>query len=83
MIKERTERFGWEFIFVAANIDAIETADNIGIRRERAANYRQSRDGYVECYEAMDTFVTMTRRAVPRDEIDRNWKRRLDGEEHE
>ena len=39
LIKER-EDLGWEFLFVAANIDAVETASRIGIRRERATNYR-------------------------------------------
>ncbi len=39
MIRRQEEKYGWEFLFVAANIDAVETAGNIGIRRERAANY--------------------------------------------
>ena len=39
MIKRQEEKYGWEFFFVAANVDAVETAENIGIRRERAANY--------------------------------------------
>ncbi len=39
MIKRQEEKYGWEFFFVAANIDAVETAEHIGIRRERAANY--------------------------------------------
>ena len=34
-IKRQTEKYGWEFIFLAANIDAVETAESIGIRRER------------------------------------------------
>ena len=41
-IKRQSEKYGWEFIFLAANIDAVETAESIGIRRERAANYRQT-----------------------------------------
>ncbi len=61
LIKRRSEKFGWEFIFVAANIDAIETADGIGIRRDRAANYRQDRAGYEACYNAMSSFVSMKR----------------------
>lgn len=61
MIKRQSEKYGWEFIFLAANIDAIETADNIGIRRERAANYRQSKEGYEACYEAASTFCMITR----------------------
>ena len=36
MVEAQKEK-GWEFIFLGANIDAIETAGNIGISRERAA----------------------------------------------
>lgn len=39
MIKRQEEKYGWKFFFVAANIDAVETVERIGIRRERAANY--------------------------------------------
>lgn len=81
MIKRQTEKYGWEFIFVAANIDAIETADNIGIRRERAANYRQSKDGYADCYEAMSTFVTMSRCSRPMAQDDTTWKKKLEENE--
>ena len=38
-IKCQEEKYGWEFVFLAANIDAVSTAEHIGIRRERAANY--------------------------------------------
>jgi uncharacterized protein YegL len=40
MIEHEKEKYGWEFIFLAANIDAVETAEHIGISRNRAANYR-------------------------------------------
>lgn len=78
MIKRQTEKYGWEFIFVAANIDAIETADNIGIRRERAANYRQTKAGYADCYEAMSNFVTMKRCSAYLAEDDASWKKKLE-----
>ena len=52
-IKLRSERDGWEFIFLAANIDAVETAGNIGIRRERAMNFKQSHAGVRRNYEVM------------------------------
>ena len=61
MIKKQTDECGWEFIFVGANIDSIGMADDIGIRRERAANYTQSSAGYEECYSSMCRFVTMKR----------------------
>ena len=61
MIKRQTEKYGWEFIFVAANIDAVETADRIGIRRERAANYRQTKEGVSRSYYAMSEAITCIR----------------------
>lgn len=39
MIKQQEQEYGWEFLFVAANIDAAATAEHIGIRREHSANY--------------------------------------------
>ena len=39
MIRSKEEEDGWEFLFLAANIDAVETADSIGIRKECAVNY--------------------------------------------
>ena len=77
MIKRQTEKYGWEFIFVAANIDAVETAEHIGIRRERAANYRHTRDGVEACYRAMCEFVSITRSDEPVTD-DSEWKRELD-----
>lgn len=44
MIHRQEEKYGWEFLFVAANIDAVETAEHIGIRKDRAANYCVERD---------------------------------------
>ena len=42
-IKERVERqkqkYGWEFIFIGANMDAITEAAKLGISSDRAANY--------------------------------------------
>jgi uncharacterized protein YegL len=39
MIRIKEEEYGWEFLFLASNIDAVETANTIGIRKERAVNY--------------------------------------------
>ena len=61
MIKRQNEKYGWEFIFLAANIDAIETAESVGIRRERAANYRQTKEGVGRSYYAMCEAITSVR----------------------
>ena len=60
-IKRQTEKYGWEFIFLAANIDAVETAESIGIRRERAANWRQTKEGVGRSYYAMCEAITSVR----------------------
>ncbi len=75
MIRRQEERYGWEFMFVAANIDAVETAEHIGIRRERAANYKQTRRGTQSVYEAVDLAVTAVRCCAPMGE---EWKDKLD-----
>ena len=61
-INRQTEKYGWEFIFLAANIDAAATADDIGIRRDRAANYRQTSEGVGRSYFAMGEAITQVRR---------------------
>ena len=61
MIRRQEKKYGWEFIFVAANIDAVETAEHIGIRKERAANYNQSAKGTAVMFEAVAHAVTSMR----------------------
>ena len=51
MVEAQKER-GWEFLFLGANIDAIETASNIGINRDRAANFHNDHSGISHSYGA-------------------------------
>ena len=60
-IKRQQEKYGWEFLFLAANIDAVETAESIGIRQERAANYRQTKEGVGKSYHAMSEAIMSVR----------------------
>ncbi len=53
MIKRQQERYGWEFIFLGANIDAVGVADRIGIRAERSARFHNDGKGIARNYEAM------------------------------
>ena len=76
MIKRQTERYGWEFIFLAANIDAEETAEDIGISRDRAVNYCQDGEGIEVTYKAMCEAITMVRNC---DTLDGGqWRSKLD-----
>ena len=78
MIRRQEDRYGWEFLFVAANIDAVETARNIGIRRERAANYKQTREGTQSVYEAVDFAMCSLRCEAP---LGDEWKEKLNNPE--
>lgn len=39
MIQHQEEKYGWNFLFLASNIDAVETAESIGVKRDCAVNY--------------------------------------------
>ena len=77
MIRRQEERYGWEFVFVVANIDAVETAESIGIRRERAANYRQDAEGTEMLYCAMSEAVMSYRKGT---KVSDDWAQNLEGE---
>jgi len=78
MIEQRKKQ-GWEFIFLAANIDAVETAENIGIGHKRAANYCQASKGIKESFEAMSDAITSVRANKSLDSL--GWKKNLNKEE--
>lgn len=73
MIKRQQDRYGWEFIFLAANIDAVETADRYGIRRERAVNYSQDAEGIEVSYCMMSEAISKVRKKESLDDGD--WKK--------
>ena len=45
MVERQKEEYGWEFLFIGANIDSVETAKHFGIGKERAVNYRADKVG--------------------------------------
>jgi len=76
MVERQKEKYGWEFLFLGANIDAIETAGRFGIAPDRAANYNSDHMGTALNYEVLaDTVCEMRISAAP---IDGNWKRRIE-----
>ena len=61
MIEREKEQYGWEFLFIGANIDAVETAKNIGIGRDRAVNYRADGQGTQILYQTVSATVGRVR----------------------
>ncbi len=62
LIEKQQKRYGWEFLFIGANIDAIATAKSFGIDENRAVNYHADRQGTGVVYEAVCKAVSGMRR---------------------
>ena len=60
-IERQKTKYGWEFVFLGANIDAIETADNFGIAADRAIDYIADSEGTKLNYKVMERTVTSFR----------------------
>lgn len=62
---EKQKSKGWEFLFIAANIDAVETASHFGIDSDRAVNYHADKKGTSVLYEAVGAAIGSVRRRAP------------------
>ena len=61
MIERQKSRYGWEFLFLGANIDAVETAGRFGIAPERAVNYHSDSRGTQLNYEVLSETICAAR----------------------
>ena len=75
MVKRQTEKHGWEFLFLGANIDAVETASHFGIAEDRAVNFINDRAGQALNYAEVSEAVRTVRACTP---LTREWKRRIE-----
>ena len=75
MIERQKEKYGWEFIFLGANIDAAKEAARFGIDEDRAVNYNADREGTAVIYEAVSDAVCSVRACRP---MTHDWRRRVD-----
>ncbi|MCR5155308.1 MAG: VWA domain-containing protein [Butyrivibrio sp.] len=57
MVKKQQKKYGWEFIFIGANIDAYAEAQKFGIRKDRAVNYVSDSVGTGIVYEGVSKAV--------------------------
>ena len=76
LIEHYRDQHGWEFLFLASNIDAVETARSIGIKEDRAADFDQSEDGYEDCYMCFCDAITEMRSGGSLD--DDLWRQSID-----
>ena len=75
LIEHEKTKYGWDFLFLGANIDAAAEAKRFGIAADRAADYKCDTAGTALNYEVIGEAVGAVRGARP---LAANWKRRID-----
>jgi uncharacterized protein YegL len=75
MISRQMNKYGWEFIFLGANIDAVKTAGNYGIDPSRAQDYHNDKGGIELNFSVMSDAITHVRSAKS---LDEDWNRKID-----
>ena len=75
MIKQKQE-IGWEFLFLGANIDSVETARMYGIKEERAVNYHNDKRGIHKQFKAVSDFAKSY--SLGEDVDNGNWRKEVD-----
>ena len=77
MIERQKEKYGWEFLFIGANIDAVETAARYGIDKDRAVNYNADGEGTHILYESVAKAVCNVRASAP---LSADWSEKINAD---
>ncbi len=77
MIEKEKSRYGWEFLFIGANIDAVETGARFGIGRDRVANYVSDSQGTGILYDSVNEAVSQVRGCAP---LSPKWNQRMEND---
>lgn len=75
MIERQKEKYGWEFIFLGANIDAVDVAERFGIGSDRAVNYHADGEGTKLNYQVLSETICNFRCS---NSISSDWKKEID-----
>ena len=75
MIERQKAKYGWEFLFLGANIDAVETASHFGIGVDRAVNYQCDSEGTALNYEVVSEAIRSVRCSA---QLSADWKKRIE-----
>ena len=70
MVEHEKEKYGWEFLFLGANIDAIDVAGRFGIGADRALNYECDSIGTALNYQVLSDTISAVRRSESRADMD-------------
>ena len=79
MIERQKEKYGWEFLFLGANIDAISVANRFGIDESHSANYHADSAGTTLNYAVLSEAICEFR-APEANKVSAKWKKKIDSD---
>lgn len=77
MVRRQQEKYGWEFLFLGANIDAAETASHFGIGADRAVTFHNDSRGQALNYVEVSEAVRKVRMCAP---LGADWKEKIEAD---
>ena len=78
MVERQQKCYGWEFLFLGANMDAIKEEARFGIREDRAANYECDEEGTRLLYHELSEAVCEFRQSAADVSMPANWKKNIE-----
>ena len=75
LIEHEQEKYGWEFLFLGADIDAVGTARCIGINAEHCTNYMHDDRGVSLCYSSVGSAISALKRGA---RLTERWKEEVE-----
>ena len=80
MIEREKERYGWEFLFLGANMDAVQEAARFGISSDRAVRFENDAQGVAVNYHVVSETVCRMRQAACPASIGAEWKEEIEAD---
>ena len=80
MIEHQKSKYSWEFIFLGANMDAVDVADRFGIAHNRAQNFHDDSEGVALKYKVLNQTVSSYRQSAPNAPLADTWSEEIDAD---
>ena len=78
MIEHQKSKYGWEFLFLGANIDAVDVAGRIGIAHNRAQTFHNDSEGIALNYSVVSESISAMRAAPSGAYLDDDWSAEIE-----
>ncbi len=78
MIERQKEKYGWEFLFLGANMDAVSEAGRFGISADRAVRFENDSVGVKKNYDVLGRTLSRMRQAPCMADMDASWKEEIE-----